>query len=286
MDTALKEMLRRLGLLRAARAIRDAGGRGRRGICRMLKIVPHQTAERRRYWEARGEKYFEEVGSILTDKDPYYHAQQEFLRQLRAIAWDSALEVGCGFGWHLRAIRRQHPEQRIAGIDFSFSQLRRGRRYLNGSGILLAQADAGRLPFADNAFDLVFTSGLLMYIHPTRLPDVLNELARVARRSVMLLEYAREHMNSPVRQALMEQAPWHGHRYGTALARAGLRLVQMFPFQAFEAYPHRIPLSFVHGEKDAAPSRRAFTPPWQPAARSDAQPCQAREETTRTCRAN
>jgi SAM-dependent methyltransferase len=244
-----KMVLSALGLLDPARALRRQWERGARGVLRAVGVIPHHTSERRRYWEERGKVFFDQVRPIFTPEEPAYHAQQEFLDALGGIPWTSALEVGCGFGWHLRALRQRYPEKRIVGVDFSFSQLKRGLDYLSGSGVPLGQAHAGCLPFADETFDLVLTSGALIYVHAKALPGVLAELRRVARRALVLLEYAREHMDSSTRQALMDGADWHGHHYTKALSEAGLTLIRAVPCRAFEAHPDRVPFSLFHAEK-------------------------------------
>ena len=251
MKELIKSQLERVGLLNPARALRRQAKRGWHNAQTSLGFTPHRPMENRRYWENRGQVYAGQFLSDLTPEDPYTHAQQDFLRELRRLEWDSVLEVGCGFGWHLRAIREQYPHKRIAGIDFSCSQLRQGTDYLRGRRVFMGQADASRLPFADDAFDLVFTSGTLACIHADLLPDVLREIHRVTRRSVILLEYAREHIESTARKEQMEEAEWHGHLYRDALVNTGLQLVKAFSFQSFSSHPDRVPLSFFYAEKEA-----------------------------------
>ncbi len=249
MKAMVKTALAGIGLSAPARMLRRRAAEGRSTIYRLLGKVPHKPTEARRYWEARGDRYVEQVQSILAEGSPYYQAQQELLQELAALPWRSLLEVGCGFGWHLRAIQGAHPDRRLVGIDFSWSQLQRGRGHLKGTGVWLSQAEARRLPFPRDTFDLVLTSGLLANIHAGDLPGVLHELKRVARTAVIVLEYAREHMGSPLRQALMDRADWHGHAYTAALTQAGLQVRKAFPFRAFDAYPDRVPLSYFYSEK-------------------------------------
>ena len=105
--------------------------------------------------------------------------------------------------------------------------------------------------FADDAFDIVFTSGMLICIHPSQLAKILTELRRVARRSVIFLEYAWEHMDTPERQAIMRNAPWYGHAYGAELERARLKLISSYVFPSFHSDPARMPLSFFHAVKES-----------------------------------
>jgi len=145
MKRAAKAMLGSVGLLDPARRMKRLGERGLQAVCRSLGVTPHKAMEQRSYWEERGKAYFDEVQPILSDDDPYHQAQQEFLAELAALPWESLLEVGCGFGWHLHAIRSQHPDRRLLGTDFSWSQLARARSYLAADRILLGQADLSQM---------------------------------------------------------------------------------------------------------------------------------------------
>lgn len=49
--------------------------------------------------------------------------------------------------------------------------------------------DAFNLPLSDNAIDLVFTSGVLIHIHPDKLGKAADEIVRVAGKYVLCLEY-------------------------------------------------------------------------------------------------
>jgi hypothetical protein len=77
----------------------------------------------------------------------------------------------------------------------------------------------------------------------------MRELARVARRDVMVLEYAREHVDTPARRSIMQQASWHGHWFTASLEGAGLHVVDAFPFPSFASDLSRIPLSLFRATK-------------------------------------
>ncbi|HEX5706132.1 MAG TPA: class I SAM-dependent methyltransferase [Pyrinomonadaceae bacterium] len=96
------------------------------------------------------------------------------------------LDAGCGTGLLTLALTRvlQKPAS-INAVDLSHSSLRTARRavFETGGGgarhrVSFARADALRLPFPDEAFQLVATSGVLEYL-PLR--EGLKELARVLR---------------------------------------------------------------------------------------------------------
>lgn len=57
------------------------------------------------------------------------------------------------------------------------------------SDVPLHQGSALALPFESDSFDLVFTSGVLIHIAPSDLPQALNEIHRCARQYVWGTEY-------------------------------------------------------------------------------------------------
>lgn len=66
------------------------------------------------------------------------------------------LDLCCGTGDLTRALRRQAATaEPIIGIDFSHAMLVRGVRKTERQNIRLLEADALRLPFRDNSFDVV-----------------------------------------------------------------------------------------------------------------------------------
>ncbi len=90
------------------------------------------------------------------------------------------LEVGSGAGQCSRWVRAQGG--RAVGIDLSFRQLQHSRRIDDDTGIAVpsAQGTATHLPFADNSFDIVFSSfGALQFV--SDLDRAVAETARVLR---------------------------------------------------------------------------------------------------------
>jgi hypothetical protein len=91
------------------------------------------------------------------------------------------------------------------------------------------------------------TSGTLINLPPEELPVVLRELVRVGRRYLLLMEYAREHMDTPVRRQLMERAPWYGHDYTAALQAMGIPVLKSSVMRAWADLPGQVPQSLIVG---------------------------------------
>jgi ubiquinone/menaquinone biosynthesis C-methylase UbiE len=98
------------------------------------------------------------------------------------------LDVGCGTGTHLALYAAAGCE--VAGVDLNADMIARARFRL-GPAADLREADATRLPFADDAFDLAI--GMLM-LHEMAPPDrasTLGEMSRVARRVLVIDHHPR-----------------------------------------------------------------------------------------------
>ena len=137
-------------------------------------------ADPRRYWTLRGgEDYFREQ-----EDQPSRTARSVWLTErLARYAPASVLEIGCGYGKQLGALRRLLPHARLVGVDFSPTQLARGREHLGGrSDVSLVLGSGAALPFPDAAFDLVFTSAVILHNRPEVAERIRQEVVRVSRR--------------------------------------------------------------------------------------------------------
>jgi phosphatidylethanolamine/phosphatidyl-N-methylethanolamine N-methyltransferase len=100
---------------------------------------------------------------------------------------DFVLDLGIGTGVSLNYYpRRGH----IIGIDLSAGMLRECRKKIeerNLDHVTVFQADALRLPFADDSFDHVFMSHVISVVSdPYRLIEEVQRVARVGARIVMV----------------------------------------------------------------------------------------------------
>ncbi len=96
------------------------------------------------------------------------------------------LEVGCNLGNQLLALQRMGFHD-LHGIEVQDYALDRARSRL--AGVRLTQATAFEIPYPDNDFDLVFTSGVLIHIAPADLLRALREIHRCSRAYIWGAEY-------------------------------------------------------------------------------------------------
>lgn len=93
------------------------------------------------------------------------------------------LNVGVGTGKEQVKIQTAiTPGGTAVGIDLARTMLNLSRERVPAPGNrALGEANAQRLPFADRAFDRVFSSYMLDLIPTTRIPAILREIRRVLR---------------------------------------------------------------------------------------------------------
>src|SRR5687768_6453103 len=100
---------------------------------------------------------------------------------------DFVLDLGIGTGVSLNYYPRRG---RIIGVDLSPGMLRECRKKVQERGldhVTVFQADALRLPFADDSFDHVFMSHVISVVSdPYRLIGEVQRVARPGARIVMV----------------------------------------------------------------------------------------------------
>jgi pseudaminic acid biosynthesis-associated methylase len=141
---------------------------------------------------------------------------------LTRISPSNALEVGCNVGGNLLALAPLLGTENVAGVDVNASALATLAEV--APGIRTELAPARSLPFEDDAFDLVFTTGVLIHQPPDTLDAVIDEIVRCAGRYVVCGEYFAE---------TDEEVAYRGHRgalfrrdFGALYAARGLQSIE------------------------------------------------------------
>jgi len=102
----------------------------------------------------------------------------------------TVLEVGANIGQNIEAFSR------VLDHDVIFHAVEpneKAREYMITNNVLprskVFGGNAEALPFNDDSIDLVFTSGVLIHIHPDDLLRAYRDMYRVARRYIISIEY-------------------------------------------------------------------------------------------------
>lgn len=137
--------------------------------------------------EARAGSYYDKIAAFydLTFKlNGYGRSLDEYFfnHPLPISRGARILDAGCGTGLlTLSLLRAIHFPVKITALDLSATSIEAARKAVSEgpgrtSDAHFAQGNLLSLPFADNSFDMVVTSGALEYVP---LSDGMNELARV-----------------------------------------------------------------------------------------------------------
>lgn len=137
---------------------------------------------------------------------------------------NNVLEIGANAGWNLRAIRESSPGTYVCGIDVNRQAAEAAKR----DGYSVEVHEARELIDGEpEAFDLVFTAGVLIHIAPEELEAVMAAAIHKSRRYVVAIEY-----ENPIEQEL----EYRGHAgklwkrpFGDLYVKMGLRLVNRGP---------------------------------------------------------
>lgn len=192
-------------------------------------------------------RLFDLLIRILTHgRDAAYRA--DLLDLAGIAAGQHALDIGCGTGTQaIAAWRRVQPGGTVAGIDISPNMLAAARRKARRAGLEIdfREADAVRLPFESDRFDVVTITTVMHMIPDAQQRTCLREAARVLRRGgrLLVIDYAGD---------VKERRHWsakHG-RHGSFDLAALHPVLSQEGFEGIEAGPLTwLSLHFVRARK-------------------------------------
>jgi pseudaminic acid biosynthesis-associated methylase len=145
------------------------------------------------WWGTFGKEYTDRNALTLEQMDELYKKNygvsrtklnEVFLGDLdRSV---KILEVGSNLGNQLLSLQKMGFEN-LYGIEVNSYAIEQAKA--NTKGINIIQASAFDIPFRDDYFDLVFTSGVLIHIAPADIERVLREIHRCSRGYIWGFEY-------------------------------------------------------------------------------------------------
>lgn len=135
------------------------------------------------------------------------------VRSLRLPADARILEIGCGRGIALPVLDRLCSPRRLVGLDIDGELLVEAADNLreHGTEAELICGDVRRMPFADEAFDLIIDFGTLYHIAGSQI--ALDEIARVltAAGTFVYETKASQFLSHPVRSRGRRLPPMANH---------------------------------------------------------------------------
>lgn len=145
-------------------------------------------------WEGQfGKEYTDRNASTLEDMEELYKSyygvsrtqmNHDFIGNLDHNL--KILEVGCNIGTQLQRLQKDGFSD-LYGIEINdyAIDIARSKAY----GLNIIKGSALDIPFKDDFFDLVFTSGVLIHISPDNISAVIHEIYRCSRKNIWGFEY-------------------------------------------------------------------------------------------------
>jgi ubiquinone/menaquinone biosynthesis C-methylase UbiE/uncharacterized protein YbaR (Trm112 family) len=162
------------------------------GVWSLLKITDKSQEDIKKFWGDLYRQLYEKQDSQLTHARLYYllNELQRYEKanahpvgneiSLKDLAGKDVIEIGCGAGAHSSLFKKAGANQ--VSVDIVPERVLSTYQKLNlikeGSGIAM-QANAERLPFVDNIFDLVYSFGVLH--HTTNTQTAVEEVFRLVK---------------------------------------------------------------------------------------------------------
>ncbi len=149
------------------------------------------------FWNGNfGKQYTERNPQNLEEWDNMYKNNYGFtkteMNEISLLGLDRnirILEVGCNIGLQLLGLQRMGFVN-LYGIELQEYAVEKAKANTNGINII--QGSGFDIPFKDDFFDLVFTSGVLIHIAPKDLPNFISEMHRCSNKYIWGFEYYSE----------------------------------------------------------------------------------------------
>lgn len=214
-------------------------------LYKIFGFIFDKLNDQKEYWNTRGTEYYEEVfKSHHYDYEIFF--QDMLIGELGKIDFSSFFEAGCGFGWNVKRVKKEFPDTKIDGLDFSIPQLCNSRKYLPDIFMPAVCGDGCFMPFKDDAFDVGFTLGVFMNIHPDKIAKAIDEMIRVSRKYIIHLEWDQENTSHKLREKRIFKTNIVSHDYRKLYECRGKKILKFETYKDFgERFYNRFETSKV-----------------------------------------
>ncbi|AUX10645.1 SAM-dependent methyltransferase [Halalkaliarchaeum desulfuricum] len=170
-----------------------------------------------------------EAGKDRGMEQRHWHTAKHALARMPVETGETVLDLGCGSGYSLRALRETAGVGRAYGLDGSPEMARNARSYTDDSSVGYLVGDFGDLPFPDDSLDHVFSMEAFYYA--ANPDETLREIERVLRPGgtfYCAVNYYEESETTHEWEENLdiEMTRWNREEYRQAFREAGLYVAQ------------------------------------------------------------
>ncbi|WP_096390745.1 methyltransferase domain-containing protein [Halopenitus persicus] len=181
--------------------------------------------------KGRARLFYKYLSTVYDRINPFVWDERmrtEALDWLDPAADDRVLDVGCGTGFGTEGLLERTDD--VHALDQSVHQMEKAfAKFGTRDRVKFYRGDAERLPFADDTFDAVWSSGSIEYWpHPVA---GLREIRRVAKPGATVLVVGPDYPNSRLLQRLAD---------AIMLFYDAEEADRMFEEAGYETYEHHI----------------------------------------------
>lgn len=103
--------------------------------------------------------------------------------------FESLLEIGCNCGPNLALLKEEFPDiKETAGVDINPDAIEKAKTKVYATKFWVADfTDMSFIP--NKSYDIVLADAVLIYSNPEEIEKVVSEINRIARKSVVLVEW-------------------------------------------------------------------------------------------------
>jgi len=129
--------------------------------------------------------YSQKIKEILNKEiDPAYIDRAEIILS-EIVKTNEVLEVGCGRGFYLKALKEINSKIKITGIDLNQKYLKIAKKYVDNKDVKIIKGDVTNLKFNNESFDGIIASEILEHIKNDK--KALKEINRVLKPNGLVM---------------------------------------------------------------------------------------------------
>ena len=148
----------------AGRIVNEPLGKAQCAECGFVQRIHARFLGDTDYYEQDYAKYYERPGTTQFHLARYRVLAEWMTSVLPATSYRRILDVGCGQGWAMEAMKGFYPEATIEGLEPSTfnSEVARAK------GFQVYEARAGKAALPENKYDLVFSNNVIQHVTNAR----------------------------------------------------------------------------------------------------------------------